>query len=116
MKKRDIVEVIIGLLTIFAMLFGAYQFFDRRYASAQETKQSIQQIQQTQQKESKRLDYKILSDQLKAIRDRIWQLQDRLEKSSKAKLDKTIQEDLKSLEANKEDTQKKLDALEKEIR
>jgi hypothetical protein len=55
-----------ALAGIIAICFSAYFFIDNRYALAQK----VNQIEQ-------RLDYKILSDRLDAVYERIWKFDDR---------------------------------------
>jgi hypothetical protein len=101
MTTKDLIATITGVLILFGILFGSYQYFEKRYALAEEVK-----------KIEKRIDYKILSDQLQMIQERIWKIQDRAQQ--KKTVDETTKEELRSLEIKKQETQKKLDSLEKE--
>lgn len=93
-----IIGLIIAILTLFGILFGAYQYMETRYALAQEVKKIEQ-----------RLDYKILTDQLKAIQQRIWTIQDRF---NNKKMDTTTKEEVRDLEQNKEQIQEKIKVFE----
>lgn len=100
MKLKELIGLITGILILFGIMFGAYQFFEKRYALAEEVK-----------KIEKRIDYKIISDQMQTIQERIWKIEDRFQKKE---MDDTTKEEMRSLEKKKEETQKKLDVLEKE--
>jgi hypothetical protein len=97
MKEK--LAVIGALIVIIGTCFGVYFFAENRYALSQEVKKDIQEIKQTQEKESKRLDYKILSDQLRSVQDRIWKIKDRYE--NKPPKDPTVKEELRELEGSK---------------
>lgn len=96
------------------------QYFNTTYALAQETKQSIQAIKQDQEqiklkqeKESKRFDLKLLSDYLKSLNERIWQIRTKIENRRANPSDK---KDLMDLEDEKIQTQKKMDILQQDIK
>ncbi len=92
-------KAIIAILTILGFAFGAFFYIDGHYANCEDVK-----------KIEKRLDYKILSDQLQSIQQRIWTIKERFEGR---KMDKTTTEELQQLEVNKEETGNKIKALEK---
>ena len=93
-------KTIISILTIVGIAFGAYFYIDNRYAQCEDVK-----------KIEKRLDYKIVSDQLKSVQDRIWRLEDR---NAKEKVvPKTVKEEQRQLESDKKLLEKKLENLEK---
>ena len=102
MKLKELIGLITGLLILFGIMFGTYQYFENRYALAEEVK-----------KIEKRIDYKILSDQLQTTQERIWKIEDRFQKKQ---MEETTKEELRTLEMKKQETQKKLDTLEKEIK
>jgi hypothetical protein len=89
---------IIAILTILGFAFGAYFYIDGKYASCEDVK-----------KIEKRLDYKIISDQLQAIQDRIWKILDRFQGK---KMDMTTEEELRTLEVKKEQLREKTKILE----
>jgi predicted phage-related endonuclease len=91
-------KTIIAILTILAFAFGAYFYLDDRYARCEDVK-----------KVEKRLDYKIVSDQLQAIQQRIWQIQDRFQNK---KMDATIKEEVRELEVKKEQLNDKMKVME----
>ena len=101
MSLTKLVASIIGLLTLFGFLFGAYQFFDNRYALSEEVK-----------KVEKRLDYKILSDQYNAIQQREWTIQDRYQGKP---VPQTTSEELRNLDQKKSEIKGKMDTLEKGV-
>lgn len=100
MKLKELIGLITGLLILFGVMFGTYQFFEKRYALAEEMK-----------KIEKRIDYKILSDQLQTTQERIWKIDDRFQGKP---MDETTKEEMRALEIKKQETQKKLDTLERE--
>ncbi len=102
MKLKELIGLITGLLVLFGIMFGTYQYFENRYALAEEVK-----------KIEKRIDYKILSDQLQMIQERIWKIEDRFRKKQ---MEETTKEELRLLELKKQEAQKKLDVLEKEVK
>jgi predicted mannosyl-3-phosphoglycerate phosphatase (HAD superfamily) len=102
MKIKEFIGLITGILILFGIMFGTYQYFENRYALAEEVK-----------KIEKRIDYKILSDQLQMIQERIWKIEDRFQKK---KMEETTKEEMRALEMKKQETQKKLDVLEKEVK
>jgi hypothetical protein len=93
-------KTIISLLAIVSVAFGAYFFIDNRYALSQEMKQI-----------ERRLDYKIVSDQLEYKDSRI----DKIEKSypDQSKMPPIVQEEHKKLKKDKAVLEKKLEVLEK---
>ncbi len=92
-------KTIIAILTILAFAFGGFFWIDAHYASCEDVK-----------KIEKRLDYKILSDQLQSIQQRIWTIKDRFEGK---KMDTTTKEEYQKLESDKEHVSNKIKALEK---
>ena len=98
MKEK--VAVIGSLVLLIGVCFSVYFYFESRYALSQELKQTQQ-----------RLEYKIISDQLQSVQDRIWKVQDRCE--SNVPKDPTVKEELRQLEKTKDDLKGKLDKMEK---
>ena len=74
----EVIQMIAGILAIIAIAFGAYFFIDSRYARCEDVRRSDQQIADGLKKMGERLDYKIVSDQYKDVRDRIWKIEDRM--------------------------------------
>lgn len=91
-------KTIIAVLTILGFTFGAYFYLDNRYALSEDVK-SIE----------KRLDYKIASDQLQSVQERIWQIEDRFQGN---KMDPTTKEEIRNLEMQKEQLKYKTKVLE----
>jgi septal ring factor EnvC (AmiA/AmiB activator) len=93
-----LIPSIISVITLISLCFGGYFWLDSHYASAQQVK-SIEI----------RLESKVKSDQIKEIRSRIWQLQDRC----KRQCDITTQEEIRRLEADLNDITDQLRVLER---
>lgn len=100
MKK--ILDVIISSLVILGALWGAYQYFEHRYASAED----VAQIEQ-------RLDYKIVSDKYYSTQERIWKIHDRCGKNP---TDPTVKEQLRTLELQLEELKTELNKFEKGLK
>lgn len=64
-------NTIISISTLLGMAFGAYFFFEGRYALAL----TVERVEQ-------RLENKILTDQEKDLRNRQWEIEDRYEKET----------------------------------
>ncbi len=92
-------KTIIAVLTILSFAFAAFFWIDNYYANSEDVK-----------KLEKRLDYKIISDQVQSIQQRIWIITDRFEGK---KMDQTTKEEFQQLEKNKGELGDKLRALEK---
>jgi len=92
-------KTIIALLTIIGFTFGAYFYIEDRYARCEDVR-----------KVEKRLDYKIVSDQLQAVQQRIWQIEDRFKKKE---MDATTKEEMRELGMKKEELTRKIKVLEK---
>ena len=91
-------KTVIAILTILGFAFGAYFFVDDKYARCEDVK-----------KIEKRLDYKIVSDQLLSVQQRIWQIEDRFQEK---KMDTTTKEEVRGLEIKKEELNSKMKVLE----
>jgi len=95
-EKLAFILVVTALLGTF---FGAYWWIETRYALSEDLRMVAQ-----------RLDYKIASDQLQSIQQRIWQIKDRCGEFPK---DMTTKEELRKLEEDKKQLQDKLKTMEK---
>jgi chromosome segregation ATPase len=98
MKKifsSTLITNIVGILTIAGLLFGGYFFIDSRYALAQ----TVAQVE-------KRLDQKIVSDQLDQTQSRIWKLEDRYPKQDK--MPESVKEEYRNLQDQKQKLQDKV--------
>ena len=93
-----LLSTLISLGTLLGIAFGTYFWMENRFALAQNLNLTNQ-----------RLDYKMKSDQVKEIRARIWQLEDRCIKLC----DLTSKEEMRKLNADLEDAQVQLRTLEK---
>jgi hypothetical protein len=98
-KKDGMVLKLIALFTLISLCFGVYFYFERRYALAQDLR-----------KVENRLDYKIVSDQVVSIQERIWLIQDRC--NGKPPLDDTVKEELRELEMRREILKDRLRRME----
>ena len=85
---------IISVLTIFGIIFGAYLYIDNRYALSEELN-----------KVNQRLDYKIKSDQLNAVQQRIWNFDDRYQKKG---MDNVTTNEYRALQQQKDELNKEL--------
>lgn len=73
MTKIELIASIGGILALISVCFGAYFWFDDRYAHASDMVKAMDAIK----KVSIRLDYKIIEDQLRGVQQRIWTIEDR---------------------------------------
>ena len=101
MKTKELIGLIGGMLAIIGVAFGAYFHFENKFftiAGAEEVKKEVSLI-------SKRLDEKIQGDRFKTVEERIWRVEERMEKRKLTDLEK---EELRKLKAEKEDLSKSL--------
>ena len=91
--------IIVSVLAIIGSLFGAYFWLDGRYAHSQDLKETNQ-----------RLDYKIKSDQLNSVQDRIWRYDDRYKKRD---MDDAAVGEYRALQQQKEELNKDLNQIKK---
>jgi len=99
-------KTIIGILTILAFAFGAYFYFEKNFAKAEEIKKTMQYAQAVE----KRLDYKIISDQVDRKEDRIREINKRYPEQSK--MPETVKEDYDNLKVEKMKLEKKMEVIE----
>lgn len=93
-EVKMLVGAIACLITFGGFLFMAHDYMER-YALAEDVKQT-----------NKRLDQKIMSDELNQTQQRIWIIEDRY----RGKVpEKTVQEELQNLKQKKDDLSKQLD-------
>jgi len=93
-------KTILGILGIVGIIFGAYFYIDNRYAQSEDLKQI-----------ERRLDYKIISDQLEFKDQRITVIRNRYPDLSK--MPYTVKEEFERLEREKKVLEMKLSTLEK---
>lgn len=98
MSFKDATNQCIAVGTLVAIAFGGYFYIEKRFALAEEL-----------DKVKNRLEYKIKSDQLLSIQDRIWRIEDRMED---AKPTPTEKEELRKLKEDKEAISGTIKALE----
>lgn len=96
---KQAIGILGTLATIIGITWGAYSFLDSKYALAEEMKLI-----------EKRLDIKILEDNISHLQNRIWSIEDRYQKRSMP--DDMKIEYRRSLK-EKEDLEKKLDTIYK---
>lgn len=80
------------------MIFGGYFWFEKKFALANDVKMLEQ-----------RLDYKIISDQVYSIQERIWKLEDRIKANPN---DITAKEELRRLLEEKRIANEKLKVMQ----
>jgi hypothetical protein len=100
-RKMKLIPSIISIITLISLCFGGYFWLDTHYASAQQVKQVEQ-----------RLDYKIKSDQVKSMQDRIWQIDDRCTLKP-TQCDVTVKEEKRKLQSDLETAKEQMKVLEK---
>lgn len=89
MKKIEpTVKALIAIITLIGIVFSIYFYMEKRYALAED----VQKLEQ-------RLDYKITTDQLKDVQNRMWVLEDRYYKKEMS--DSTKEEYRRLLEDKK---------------
>lgn len=107
-------KTIIGILTILVFAFGAYFYFEKTFAHADDMMKAMDIIK----KVGTRLDYKIAEDQLREIQRKIWTIEDRYcpDKSrlcDEEKMPQTVREQYRELKLEKEKLQNELKDLSK---
>jgi len=98
--KKEIIGSILSICALISLVFGLHFWMEGRYALAQQ----VEQIRQ-------RLDYKILSDQYLAIKQRIWTIEDRC---GVAPQDITVQEEMRKLKEEEMLMKTRLQEMEKQ--
>ena len=71
MKLKELIGLITGILVLFGILFGGYQYFEKRYAPivlAEEIKKVDQKVDKTLQM----MEYKFKAIQLEDLENRIY--------------------------------------------
>jgi len=89
----------VSILAIIGTIFGVYFWIDNRYALSEELNKTNQ-----------RLDYKIKSDQLNSVQDRIWRYDDRYKKRD---MDDAAVGEYRALQQQKEELNKDLNQIKK---
>lgn len=98
-------KTIIAILTILAFAFGAYFYFEKTFAHAEDMMKAMEVIK----KVGDRLEYKILEDQIRAIQDRLWKLSDRYDKKE---MPESVKEEYRKLLEDKKFLEEKLRKLQ----
>lgn len=108
MKKKitEGITVIISIASVISIIFGVYFYNEARYASAKDLKEA----KEYSQKIEKRLDQKILNDNVNEIQKRIWLLEDKYEKKQ---MPDTVKEEYRELKEKKEQLKEELKNLKK---
>jgi hypothetical protein len=97
-------KTIVTLIVIISACFSVYFYIDGHYAKCADVSQAKEQVAQV----SQRLDYKIVSDQYRAVQQRIWLIEDRF---AAKKMDKTTKEEYQKLQTDKDDLKRQLDGM-----
>ena len=114
MTKRELIGCIAGMIALISICFGVYFFFEDRYAHASDMIKAMESIK----KIAVRLDYKIIEDQLRAVQQRIWTIEDRYcsdnsKKCEETKMPQTVREQYRELKFQREQLQEELRNLNK---
>lgn len=104
-KIKEGATIIISIASAISIIFGVYFYNEARYASAKDLKETKEYTQKVE----KRLDHKILNDNLHEIQKRIWILDDKYEK----KMPDTVKEEYRELMEKKEQLREELKNLKK---
>jgi len=107
-------KTIIAILTILAFAFGAYFYFEKNFAHADDMMKAMEIIK----KVGIRLDYKIAEDQLRETQRKIWTIEDRYcsDKSKpcdEERMPQTVREQYRELKLEKDRLQNELKDLDK---
>jgi hypothetical protein len=110
---KNTIAIITGILVVIGMCFGTYFWIDNRYAHAGDMYKVMKAIEKIET----RLDCKIIEDQLRAIQQRIWTIEDRYctnksESCSNGKIPQTVREEYKESKNTKEKLQRDLKVLQ----
>jgi hypothetical protein len=109
MRKIKVMGVIGGLVSIlvlFGILFKAYDYFECRYALNSALAQTEKKVEQTQ----KDLAIHKLENYLMSLQQKIWSLEDRLEKKPN---DVTAKKELREYKVLKVATEKQIDEIQR---
>lgn len=114
MKEK--LAIVGGLILIISACFGVFFYFDKEYAHADDMKKAMEVIK----KVDTRLDYKILEDRLRVVKQNIWTIEDRYcpDKSiacSETKMPQTVREQYRDLQDEKKKLQTELEVLKIEL-
>ncbi len=96
------------IITLIGSIFAGYFYIDNRYAVAVSTNKSINRVEQ-------RLDYKIESDVLRSMRERLWQLEELYGDDMKEVKDQAIKKEIKELREDIELQKVKIKAIQEEM-
>jgi hypothetical protein len=112
MTKKDIIASIVGIFALISICFTVYFYIEGRYAHAGDLIKAMETIKKIET----RLDYKIIEDQLRAVQQRMWTIEDRhcTDKSKpcdESTMPQTVKEQYRELKCDRERLQKELDTL-----
>ncbi|MCI5208275.1 MAG: hypothetical protein D3910_05665 [Candidatus Electrothrix sp. ATG2] len=96
---RGVTSIILSIISLISIAFASFFYIENKYA----LKSNLKKIEI-------KLEMKIISDDSFRIRERIWDLKDRLKEDPD---DKTAQEDILILTEERKQLEKKLDLLHK---
>jgi hypothetical protein len=94
MTLKECAGSIIAIVGVISLAFGAYFYFERRYALAEEL-----------EKTKTRLEQKIQQDRGNAVQERLWRIEDRLQDRKPTAIEN---EEIRSLKKEKEELDKTL--------
>ena len=100
------IQLIIGMLTIIGVCFGAWFYVDEKKADCADVQKVEQKVGQMQTD----LEVHKLDNYLKSVQQRIWTIKER---HGEIPRDRTVKEELQKLEVEKQSAEKKLDVLQK---
>lgn len=111
-RIKEGATVIIAIISLVSIIFGAYFYNENRYAHAKELKETREYTQKIE----KRLDYKILTDSLKATRDRLWYLEVKYGKDINKIKDNDIRKEIMELKEEQELLKEQLKSIMREVK
>ena len=109
MKRVRVIGVIGGLtaiLVLFGMFFKAFDYFEKRYASCIALAQTDKKVEQTQ----KDLATYKLENFLRSLQQKIWSLEDRLDRKPS---DTTAKKELREYKEQKVATERQLEEIKR---
>ncbi len=101
---KNIIGIVASFTSVIVIIIGAYVYIENRYALKNQLQQIENSLNSKALRIEKKLEIKILSDDISQIQDRIWVLQDRIDRNP---------DDLTAKEQHRELNTKKLDLMNK---
>jgi biopolymer transport protein ExbB/TolQ len=97
MTLRECAGSIVSVVAVVSLAFGAYFYFEKKFALAEELMKTNQQVEQV----NKRLDQKIDQDRSNALQEKLWKWEDRLQQQRRAPTQNETEE-IRQIKAEKE--------------